>query len=134
MLAKFGVRNIDGFNEKIIKARKAGKPILDPFFNEKDSDEPAPELETLPLIMVVIDEYADMLGALSQEDRGKAKRVESLIVRLAQKARAAGIHLIIATQRPSVDVITGFRIFFKKIYHLFNLTVINKRTMDPYQM
>ncbi len=107
LLAKFGVRNIDGFNEKIIKARKAGKPILDPFFNEKDSDEPAPELETLPLIMVVIDEYADMLGALSQEDRGKAKRVESLIVRLAQKARAAGIHLIIATQRPSVDVITG---------------------------
>ncbi len=109
LLAKFGVRNIDGFNEKLKKAKDKGKPLLDPSFNEKTAEEgeKAPELEALPLIMLVIDEYADMLGALAQEDRAKAKRVEALIVRLAQKARAAGVHLIIATQRPSVDVITG---------------------------
>ncbi len=109
LLAKFGVRNINGFNEKLKKAKENGKPLLDPSFNEKTAEEgeQAPELEALPLIMLVIDEYADMLGALAQEDRAKAKRVEALIVRLAQKARAAGIHLIIATQRPSVDVITG---------------------------
>jgi len=82
---------------------------LDPSFNAKTAKEGevAPELETLPLIVIVIDEYADMLGALAQEDRAKSKRVEGLIVRIAQKARAAGIHLIVATQRPSVDVITG---------------------------
>ena len=109
LLAKFGVRNIEGFNDKLKKAKDKGKPLLDPSFNEKTAEEgeSAPELESLPLIMLVIDEYADMLGALAQEDRAKAKRVEALIVRLAQKARAAGIHLIIATQRPSVDVITG---------------------------
>ena len=109
LLAKFGVRNIEGFNEKLNKAKAKDSPLLDPSFNEKTAEEgeSAPELETLPLIMLVIDEYADMLGALAQEDRAKAKRVEALIVRLAQKARAAGIHLIIATQRPSVDVITG---------------------------
>ncbi len=109
LLAKFGVRNIGGFNEKLKAAKAKGKPLLDPSFNAKTADEgeTAQELESLPLIMLVIDEYADMLGALAQEDRAKAKRVEALIVRLAQKARAAGIHLIIATQRPSVDVITG---------------------------
>ena len=109
LLAKFGVRNIDGFNDKLEKAKKSGKPLLDPSFNPNTAEEGevAPELEALPLIMLVIDEYADMLGALAQEDRAKSKRVEALIVRLAQKARAAGIHLIIATQRPSVDVITG---------------------------
>lgn len=109
LLAKFGVRNIEGFNEKLKKAKDKGKPLIDPSFNEKTAEEgeSAAELESLPLIMLVIDEYADMLGALAQEDRAKAKRVEALIVRLAQKARAAGIHLIIATQRPSVDVITG---------------------------
>jgi len=109
LLAKFGVRNIDGFNEKLNTAKAKGEPLLDPSFNPNTAEEgeEAPELEALPLIMLVIDEYADMLGALQQEDRAKAKRVEALIVRLAQKARAAGIHLIIATQRPSVDVITG---------------------------
>ncbi len=109
LLAKFGVRNIDGFNEKLIKSKKEGGPLLDPSFNENTAKEgeTAPELEQLPLIMLVVDEYADMLGALAQEDRAKAKRVEALIIRLAQKARAAGIHIIIATQRPSVDVITG---------------------------
>jgi len=109
LLAKFGVRNIDAFNDKLVKSKKAGKPLLDPSFNANTAaeGEKAPELDELPLIVIVIDEYADMLGALAQEDRNKSKRVEGLIVRIAQKARAAGIHLIIATQRPSVDVITG---------------------------
>ena len=109
LLAKFGVRNIESFNEKQRLAKKAGKPLLDPSFNPETAKEGEkhPELEALPLIVIVIDEYADMLGALAQEDRAKSKRVESLIVRIAQKARAAGMHLIVATQRPSVDVITG---------------------------
>ncbi|MBA5248290.1 MAG: DNA translocase FtsK [Gammaproteobacteria bacterium] len=109
LLSKFGVRNLEGFNEKQQKAKQQATPLLDPTFNQSTAaeGETAPELDALPLIMLVIDEYADMLGALAQEDRAKAKRVEALIIRLAQKARAAGIHLIIATQRPSVDVITG---------------------------
>ena len=109
LLAKFGVRNIESFNEKQSQAKKAGKPLLDPSFNPNTAKEGEehPELEALPLIVIVIDEYADMLGALAQEDRAKSKRVEGLIVRIAQKARAAGMHLIVATQRPSVDVITG---------------------------
>ena len=109
LLAKFGVRNIESFNEKQFRAKKAGKPLLDPSFNPNTAKEGEehPELEALPLIVIVIDEYADMLGALAQEDRAKSKRVEGLIVRIAQKARAAGMHLIVATQRPSVDVITG---------------------------
>ena len=109
LLAKFGVRNIEAFNEKQIRAKKTGKPLLDPSFNPNTAKEGEqhPELEALPLIVIVIDEYADMLGALAQEDRAKSKRVEGLIVRIAQKARAAGLHLIVATQRPSVDVITG---------------------------
>jgi S-DNA-T family DNA segregation ATPase FtsK/SpoIIIE len=109
LLAKFSVRNIESFNEKQRRARESGKPLLDPSFNPDNAKEGEqhPELEALPLIVIVIDEYADMLGALAQEDRAKSKRVEGLIVRIAQKARAAGIHLIVATQRPSVDVITG---------------------------
>lgn len=109
LLAKFGVRNIDAFNDKLVKSKKTDKPLLDPSFNPNTAaeGEKAPQLDELPLIVIVIDEYADMLGALAQEDRNKSKRVEGLIVRIAQKARAAGIHLIIATQRPSVDVITG---------------------------
>lgn len=109
LLAKFGVRNIESFNEKQRRAKKADKPLLDPSFNPETAKEGEkhPELEALPLIVIVIDEYADMLGALAQEDRAKSKRVEGLIVRIAQKARAAGVHLIVATQRPSVDVITG---------------------------
>jgi S-DNA-T family DNA segregation ATPase FtsK/SpoIIIE len=109
LLAKFSVRNIESFNEKQRRAKESGKPLLDPSFNPDNAKEGEqhPELESLPLIVIVIDEYADMLGALAQEDRAKSKRVESLIVRIAQKARAAGIHLIVATQRPSVDVITG---------------------------
>ncbi len=109
LLAKFSVRNIESFNEKQHRAKESGKPLLDPSFNPDNAKEGEqhPELEALPLIVIVIDEYADMLGALAQEDRAKSKRVEGLIVRIAQKARAAGIHLIVATQRPSVDVITG---------------------------
>lgn len=109
LLAKFSVRNIGAFNEKLLRAKKSGKPLLDPSFDPKTAKEGEqhPELEALPLIVIVIDEYADMLGALAQQDRAKSKRVEGLIVRIAQKARAAGVHLIVATQRPSVDVITG---------------------------
>ena len=101
LLAKFGVRNIESFNEKLRLAKKAGKPLLDPSFKPETAKEGEehPELEALPLIVIVIDEYADMLGALAQEDRAKSKRVEGLIVRIAQKARAAGMHLIVATQK-----------------------------------
>ena len=108
-MAKYGVRSIESFNEKQSRAKNAGKALLDPSFNPETAKEgeEQPELEALPLIVIVIDEYADMLGALAQEDRAKSKRVEGLIVRIAQKARAAGMHLIVATQRPSVDVITG---------------------------
>jgi S-DNA-T family DNA segregation ATPase FtsK/SpoIIIE len=109
LLDKFGVRNIDAFNDKLVKSKKTDKPLLDPSFNPNTAaeGEKAPQLDELPLIVIVIDEYADMLGALAHEDSNKSKRVEGLIVSIAQKARAAGIHLIIATQRPSVDVITG---------------------------
>jgi S-DNA-T family DNA segregation ATPase FtsK/SpoIIIE len=135
LLAKFGVRNIDGFNEKLKKSKEKGEPLLDPSFNKNtaEKDEEVPELEALPLIMLVIDEYADMLGALAQEDRAKSKRVEALIVRLAQKARAAGIHIIIATQRPSVDVITGLiksnvptRIAFKVSSKVDSRTILDQ--------
>ncbi|MCW9053138.1 MAG: DNA translocase FtsK 4TM domain-containing protein [Motiliproteus sp.] len=104
LMAKMGVRNLQGFNDKVRAARDAGQPLVDPLWNplEEGFDEnaPAPELETLPYIVVVIDEFADMMMIVG-------KKVEELIARIAQKARAAGIHLILATQRPSVDVITG---------------------------
>ena len=102
LMAAMGVRNLAGFNKKIEAAIDAGEPILDPLFeaNPLRPEEPAPELEPLPFIVIVIDEFADMMMIVG-------KKVEELIARLAQKARAAGLHLIIATQRPSVDVITG---------------------------
>ncbi|GAA0685584.1 DNA translocase FtsK [Marinobacterium maritimum] len=104
LMAKMGVRNIAGFNDKVINAQEAGQPIPDPLWNPQEygypDDEPAPMLETLPYIVVVIDEFADMMMMVG-------KKVEELIARIAQKARAAGIHLVLATQRPSVDVITG---------------------------
>ena len=98
LMASLGVRNLAGFNAKILEARKKGKPIMDPLFDARRG--PAIELESLPQIVVLADEFADMMVVVG-------KKVETLIARLAQKARAAGIHLILATQRPSVDVITG---------------------------
>lgn len=102
LMAAMGVRNLAGFNKKIVAAIDAGDPIMDPLFtpNPLTPEQEANELETLPFIVIVIDEFADMMMIVG-------KKVEELIARLAQKARAAGIHLIIATQRPSVDVITG---------------------------
>jgi DNA segregation ATPase FtsK/SpoIIIE, S-DNA-T family len=101
IMSVLGVRNIKGYNDKLKMAADAGHPIHDPLWNEGDSmDEVAPLLEKLPYIVVVVDEFADLMMVVG-------KKVEELIARLAQKARAAGIHLILATQRPSVDVITG---------------------------
>ena len=101
LLAEIGVRNLAGYNTAIKKAKAAGEPIVDPLWKPGDSmAESAPELEKLPTIVVVVDEFADMMMIVG-------KKCEELITRIAQKARAAGIHLILATQRPSVDVITG---------------------------
>ncbi|MCF2826418.1 MULTISPECIES: DNA translocase FtsK [Pseudoalteromonas] len=101
LMSALGVRNLKGYNQKIKDAKEAGHPILDPLFKDTDgmADEPQ-ELDKLPSIVVVIDEFADMMMIVG-------KKVEELIARIAQKARAAGIHLVLATQRPSVDVITG---------------------------
>ena len=103
LMSALGVRNIGGYNTKIEEAAKNGTPILDPLFvaEEQLSPEAQPqELSKLPVIVIVVDEFADMMMVVG-------KKVEELIARLAQKARAAGIHLVLATQRPSVDVITG---------------------------
>ncbi len=97
LMSAVGVRNLAGFNKAVVEARKAEAPLSNPFSITPDSPEP---LDTLPYIVVVVDELADMMMVVG-------KKVEELIARLAQKARAAGIHLILATQRPSVDVITG---------------------------
>ena len=100
LMAAMGVRNLSGFNKKVRDAIKAGEPIKDPLFKpDLDCQEPE-ELTALPFIVVVVDEFADMMMIVG-------KKVEEQIARIAQKARAAGIHLILATQRPSVDVITG---------------------------
>ncbi len=106
LMAALGVRNLAGFNKKVRDAQKAGTPISDPLWIPEDdgviqAEKPEPPLlDTMPFIVVVIDEFADMMMIVG-------KKVEQLIARIAQKARAAGIHLILATQRPSVDVITG---------------------------
>ena len=101
LMSVVGVRNLAGFNKKVRDAIDAGQPLMDPLFKPNPALEEAPrELETLPYIVVFIDEFADMMMIVG-------KKVEELIARLAQKARASGIHLILATQRPSVDVITG---------------------------
>ena len=102
LMAAVGVRNLAGFNKKVKDAENAGSPLLDPLFqpNPEMPNLAADPLEPLPYIVVIIDEFADMMMIVG-------KKVEELIARLAQKARAAGVHLILATQRPSVDVITG---------------------------
>ncbi|KAB7627518.1 DNA translocase FtsK [Alkalilimnicola sp. S0819] len=108
LMAALGVRNLAGFNRKVREAAERGEPIKDPLFKVPDTAAfgdteampTAPDLQALPFIVVVVDEFADMMMMVG-------KKVEELIARLAQKARAAGIHLVLATQRPSVDVITG---------------------------
>jgi S-DNA-T family DNA segregation ATPase FtsK/SpoIIIE len=102
LMAALGVRSIDSYNRKIKEAEEAGEPIPDPLFKPEEALEGTehPVLQHLPFIVIVIDELADMMMVVG-------KKVEELIARLAQKARAAGIHLVLATQRPSVDVITG---------------------------
>jgi S-DNA-T family DNA segregation ATPase FtsK/SpoIIIE len=103
LMSMLGVRNLAGFNQKVRDAIEAGEPLPDPMWNPGavvSEDEGPPALAPLPFIVIVIDELADMMMIVG-------KKVEELIARLAQKARAAGIHLILATQRPSVDVLTG---------------------------
>jgi S-DNA-T family DNA segregation ATPase FtsK/SpoIIIE len=97
LMSQLGVRNLAGYNQKVAEAKKVGKPLTHPFSLTPESPEP---LEEMPLIVVVVDELADLMMVTG-------KKIEELIARIAQKARAAGIHLILATQRPSVDVITG---------------------------
>ncbi len=100
LMAALGVRHLAGYNRKIKQAAARGESIPDPFYVAEDDEDAAPALQTLPYVVVVVDELADMMMTVG-------KKVEELIARLAQKARASGIHLILATQRPSVDVITG---------------------------
>ncbi|NQD91567.1 cell division protein FtsK [Pseudomonas sp. CrR25] len=100
LMAAMGVRNLAGFNRKVKDAIDAGTPLPDPLYKRQSMEDEAPLLQTLPTIVVIVDEFADMMMIVG-------KKVEELIARIAQKARAAGIHLILATQRPSVDVITG---------------------------
>ncbi|MFL6655059.1 MAG: DNA translocase FtsK, partial [Sulfurifustis sp.] len=100
LMAALGVRNLAGFNRKVQDAIDAKKPIADPLYKPTSPEDKAPTLKPLPLIVILVDELADMMMVVG-------KKVEELIARLAQKARAAGLHLVLATQRPSVDVITG---------------------------
>lgn len=125
LMAAVGVRNLLGYNQKVEAAVKAGQPLLDPFWQPINGDRPEP-LEKLPYIVVVVDEFADMMMVVG-------KKVEELIARIAQKARAAGIHLILATQRPSVDVITGLikaniptRIAFQVSSRIDSRTIIDQ--------
>jgi DNA segregation ATPase FtsK/SpoIIIE, S-DNA-T family len=126
IMSVLGVRNIAGYNNKIFQAERDGAPLLDPLF-EGEEGITAPELKTLPAIVVVADEYSDMIMVLG-------KKVEQLIARLAQKARAAGIHLILATQRPSVNVVTGLikaniptRIAFQVSSRIDSRTVLDQQ-------
>lgn len=126
VMAHLGVRNLMGYNHKINEANEKDKPIPDPFAPKLEGEE-ANNLETLPYIVVIIDEFADMIMVVG-------KKVEQLIARIAQKARAAGIHLILATQRPSVDVITGLikanipsRISFQVSSRIDSRTVLDQQ-------
>lgn len=101
LMSKLGVRNLKGYNDKVTTAIEAGEPMIDPLWQPSDAfTQTPPTLEKLPSIVIIVDEFADMMMIVG-------KKVEELIARIAQKARAAGIHLILATQRPSADVITG---------------------------
>jgi len=101
LMSALGVRNLKGFNEKVANAIEAGEPLIDPLWQPNDAfTQTPPLLEKLPAIVILVDEFADMMMVAG-------KKVEELIARIAQKARAAGMHLILATQRPSADVITG---------------------------
>jgi len=126
LMASLGVRNIAGYNAKIKEARKKGAPLLDPIQQKNNEEEPS-ELQELPYIVVLADEFADMMVVVG-------KKVETLIARLAQKARAAGVHLIFATQRPSVDVITGLikanistRIAFQTSSRIDSRTILDQQ-------
>jgi S-DNA-T family DNA segregation ATPase FtsK/SpoIIIE len=126
LMAHLGVRNLSGYNQKVEDATKSKQPIPDPLFKPAPGLEPT-YLETLPYIVVLIDEFADMMMVVG-------KKVEELIARIAQKARAAGIHLILATQRPSVDVITGLikaniptRIAFQVSSKIDSRTIIDQQ-------
>jgi S-DNA-T family DNA segregation ATPase FtsK/SpoIIIE len=125
LMAALGVRNVAGYNKKVKEAKAKGAPILDPLHKPESMSEPE-ELETLPYIVVIVDELADMMMIVG-------KKVEEFIARLAQKARAAGIHLILATQRPSVDVLTGLikaniptRIAFQVSSRIDSRTIIDQ--------
>ncbi len=129
LMAEFKVRNITGFNKKIAEAEKNGTPMIDPTYVAEKSLDPTaapPTLEHMPFIVVVVDEFADMMMQVG-------KKAEEMIARIAQKARAAGIHLILATQRPSVDVITGLikaniptRIAFQVSQKIDSRTIIDQ--------
>lgn len=130
LMAALGVRNIAGYNSKIRQAEADGEPVLDPLWRRLGHETPAPALETLPYIVIVIDELADMMMVVG-------KKVEQLIARIAQKARAAGIHLILATQRPSVDVLTGLikaniptRISFQVSSKIDSRTILDQQGAD----
>lgn len=132
LMASMGVRNIAGYNAKIVEGEEKGEPLLDPFFDPGAHAEgaTAEPLQTLPCIVVLADEFADMIMVVG-------KKVEELITRIAQKARAAGIHLILATQRPSVDVITGLikanvpaRIAFQVSSRIDSRTILDQGGAD----
>ena len=127
-MSMLGVRNLAGYNLKVKEAIEAGEPLLDPTWKPDMSvvDEGPPQLGELPFVVIVIDELADMMMIVG-------KKVEELIARLAQKARAAGLHLILATQRPSVDVLTGLikaniptRIAFQVSSRIDSRTIIDQ--------
>lgn len=129
LMAHLGVRNLAGYNQKLQDAKDKGQPLNDPFWKPDQSDK-AVILEHLPYIIVLIDEFADMMMVVG-------KKVEELIARIAQKARAAGIHLILATQRPSVDVITGLikaniptRISFQVSSKIDSRTILDQQGAD----